>query len=228
MKKIAAILAGILWTFNAHAQYDITRAISFQMGLNQTLYKSEMPESRNFSSHFLPSFAFDACTYGSNVFWGGLGVGLSPRYLPLHLYNNGVKLGARYTEYWVRFRAGFRVASDFTTHLPHISLGLAMNSSSYDAFLYGGPSQGIFYNPADTAMQIQRYRPFIEVANTIINTTFREDKRNVSIQIGIRYYPMSLFREPYILQYDPGQNKRIQYKMMEVFIAGSFQQNFHK
>lgn len=227
MKKVC-LLIGLCVSLASQAQYSLTRALSFQMGLNQTLYKSEMPESRNFSSHFLPSFALDACTYGDNLFWGGLCVGLSPRYLPLHLYNDGVKLGARYTEYWVRFRAGFRVASDFTTHLPHISLGLALNSSSYDAFLYGGPSQGIFYNPADTAMQIQRYRPFIEVANTIINTTFREDKRNVSIQIGIRYYPMSLFREPYVLQYDPGQNKRIQYQIAELFIAGSFQQNFHK
>lgn len=68
MKKIGLLL-GLLASLGTQAQYNITRALSFQMGLNQTLYKSEMPESRNFSSHFLPSFALDACTYGSNVFW---------------------------------------------------------------------------------------------------------------------------------------------------------------
>ncbi len=79
MKKLGLLVGWLSLMHVAHAQYSRTRALSFQMGLNQTLYKSEMPESRNFSSHFLTSFAFDACTYGDNLFWGGVGVGLSPR-----------------------------------------------------------------------------------------------------------------------------------------------------
>ncbi len=228
--KLTFYILGILLFAgqSAKSQDEITHALAFHLGLNQTLYKSVIPQSPDFSSHFLPLFALDYTKMSDNLFWGGMSIGISPRYLPMHQYPTGVKLGARYNEKWIRFRTGFKLESRFITHMPHISLGVALNSKSYDSYLYGGPNKVIFYNVADTTLNVNRFRPFLELGTILINTTYREDKRNVSIQMGVRIYPLHLFPQPHLLEYEQDAMKLIQYRIGDLYITGSIQQNFRK
>jgi hypothetical protein len=70
--------------------------------------------------------------------------------------------------------------------------------------------------------------PFLELGNTVINTTFRENKRNVFISFLVRYYPVNTFKENVQFEYEPLAFTQVQYRMIEFVIAAGIQHQFHR
>lgn len=227
MKRILIlVLLYLFGTENACAQ--VTHSISFQIGLNQTLYWSQFKDSKSYFSHFIPSFAIDYAKFSDNLFWGGIGYGLSPRKTTFYKYPSDLKFGIQYPEFWFRVRTGLKLQRDYLTHLPHIGLGIAVNGNVVYFSSNDGQEQGSWLHPMDTIVKPQRFRPFIELSNTLLNSTFRESKRNVLLTFGIRYYPLNLFNKSIFYEVDLGEYKTIQYKIVEVFLSAGLQRNLHR
>lgn len=227
MKKVLILVVAIQCIYGRQTSGQVTHALSFQLGLNQTAYWSQIKDSKSYTSHFLPSFGIDYAKYNHNVFWGGVGYGLSPRYVPFYKYNTNAKVGIRYPEFWFRVRTGLKIERDFITHLPHISLGMAVNGA-IEEYTDNGFNNTMTYSMRDSIVGLQRFRPFAEFSNTIINSTFRDGKRNVFMNFGIRYYPLNLFENPISYEIDFGQFQSVQYRILEVFISAGLQKNFQR
>jgi hypothetical protein len=227
MKRIV-LISSILVGFLAQKTFgQVTHAVSFQLGLNQTLYWSQESTSKSYSSHFLPSFAIDYAKYSENVFWGGIGYGFSPRYVPFYKYNTNAKVGIRYPEFWFRVRTGLKLQGDFITHLPHLSLGIGINGGIED-FTDNGFNNTMTYSLQDSTRGLKRYSPFAELSNTIINSTFREGKRNVFMTFGVRFYPIDMFDAAVNYEYDTGLFQPVQYRLIEIFLSAGLQRNFQR
>lgn len=206
---------------------QVTHAVSFQLGLTQTAYWSQVKESRTYGSTFLPTFAFDYAKYSDNFFWAGLGVGIQPRYMPLYKYEDGTKIGINFPESWVRLRAGLKLYGDFLTGLPYISLGLNTHGR-VENYTDNGFNNVTTYSSSDTSVQLYTYRPFAELGCSLINSTFRDGKRNVFVNFGVRYYPLDMFQRQLPVEIDFGEFKQVQYKLFEVYLCAGIQRNFHR
>jgi hypothetical protein len=73
-----------------------------------------------------------------------------------------------------------------------------------------------------------RVYPETMTGNKLINSSFRQDSRNVSFTFALRYYPMPLFKSPVHYEYAYQQYKDIQYHMYEFLITAAFQLNVRK
>lgn len=204
---------------------QVTHALGFQIGLSNVWYRSELPNKPSFSSHFLPAFSFEYAKYSDNLFWAGLSLGITPRNIPIYKYENYTKTGIQGPEFWGKVRAGLKIQRDFSTHLPFIALGAGY--FSFDSEYSSG--QGMVYGQSSTAVYpVRKPMPFIEVGNTVINTTFRENKRNVFISFFVRYYPVNTFKENVQFEYEPLAFTQVQYRMIEFVIAAGIQHQFHR
>lgn len=230
MKIIYQILFSfllILFTCKT-SRSQVTHGVSFQVGVTGTYYKSSVRDSKSYSTLFMPIMAFDYSKFNDNIFWGGVGYGLSPRMMPLYKYQDGTKIGIEYPEFWFRVRTGLKIQNEFLSHLPHIGLGIAINSEVSN-YTNNGFQNGIsYYDLGDSLYNVAKYRPYIELANTMINSTFREAKRNMFITFGIRYYPLPVFTKKVDVTYDYNSFKQVQYNIMEVFISAGIQKNFQR
>lgn len=227
MKKLSFLLL-LFAALGAKAQ--VTHGLSFQVGVTQTFFLSQVPQSPSYSSTFLPMFAFDYQKFNDNLFWGGLGIGISPRYMPLYKYEDGTKIGIRYPEAWMRVRTGFKLQGDFLTNLPHIGLGVAMNiDEDLENYTDNGFNNVTTYSTSsDTSTQLFRFRPYVELSNTFINSTFREGKRNMFVTFGVRYYPLNLFQQELPVEYDFNDFRNVQYRILEIFISAGIQRNIQR
>lgn len=224
MPKIAGLICCCFFLLTK-IPAQVTHGLGFQVGLTQVLYKSQLANRPNFSSHFLPSFTFEYGKFSDNLFWGGLGLGVTPRIIPFYKYENYTKVGIQGPEFMGRVRAGFKIQRDFMTHLPYIGLGAGY--FIFDSDFSSG--QGYFYSGDDiTNYPVRKPLPFIEIGNTLLNTTFRENKRSVFISFFVRYYLVDLFSQPVNFEYDPFMTTSVQYRMIEFVLAGGLQRNWHK
>lgn len=211
----------------AHAQ--VTHAFSFQAGITETAYLSTIKETKSTLSHLMPIFALDYAKYSDNIFWGSVGYGFSGRRILLFKDDVGSKAGIDYPEYWFRIRTGLKFQGEKTTHLPHLGLGLSVNfeanyftkNKSQQTFNYSG------YYLSDT-LYVRKYNPYVEIGNTIINSSFREKNFNVFTNMGIRFYPMPLFKSPIKYEYDLNKYKTIQCQLLEVFFCIGIQRNIQR
>jgi hypothetical protein len=198
----------------------------FQVGVTGTLYLSSVKESKSYGSLFMPRFSFDYAKYSDNLFWASIGVGLSPRIMTIYKYQNGTKIGLEYPEFWARVRTGLKLQGDFITNLPHLGLGIAINGATQQ-FTDNGNYNTFIYNVGDSIIDVVRYRPFIELSNTIINSTYRDIKRNLFMSYGIRYYPLPVFQDKVTFQYDFDEYKTIQNNIIEIYLSAGLQRNIH-
>jgi hypothetical protein len=227
MRKLYLIVFYLSIHFNLFGQ--ITHTLVGHLGVTQTVYYSSIPQSKSYSSHFLPQFGLDYAKISDNLFWGGIGIGYNPRSMTLHKYNDGTKTGLKFPEVWFRVKAGLKFESDFLTHLPHISLGVSRTGSQTQFISsYNNPSTPYIYNVTDTTLKFKKIKPFIELGNTILNSSFRIDKRNLLMTFGVRYYPLSVFTDAMEFEYEDQLFKQIQYKIFEIYFTAGIQQNFQR
>ena len=208
-----------------HAQ--VTHAASFQLGLTETVYWSQVKDSKTYASTFLPTFAFDYAKYSENFFWAGVGLGVQPRYMALFKYEDGTKIGINFPEAWLRVRAGLKLQGDFLSGLPYLSLGIN-TIGRVENYTDNGFNNVTTYSSSDTSVQLFKYRPFAELGCTLINSTFRDGKRNVFVNFGVRYYPLEMFQRELPVEIDFGVFKNVQYKLIEVYLCAGIQRNFHR
>lgn len=212
-----------------HSQAQVTHGISFQAGITETAYLSTIKTTKSTLSHLMPIFAFDYAKYNDNAFWGGIGYGFSARRIILFKDDFRSKAGLDYPEFWFRIRAGLKFQRETTTHLPHLGLGLAVNFEG-EYFTKNGNQQTYNYNGyyLNDSLYIRKYNPYVEIGNTIINSSFREKKFNVFTNMGIRYYPLPLFKQALIYEYSINKYKSIQSHILEVFFCIGLQRNIQR
>lgn len=221
-RPILFIMLTMLCVENIKAQS--ISALSFKIGIHNTLYKTTEPGQKNFGSYFLPDFTFQYIRYSDNLFWGGIGLGVMPRNIPFYEFANGQKLGASSPEFTLRFSTGFRIERSFSTHLPYLGLGISRFGSFENWSKNGNVSTT--YTPTYKLIEVPELHPSIEIGTSLINSSFRDDKRNVFMHFAVRYYPMKLFKETLDFEYEPFETVPINYNMIEFIISAGIQKNF--
>lgn len=213
--------------FCKKAKAQITHGVTFQIGLINSLYKSQLSDKQNNATLFLPTYSFEYGKYSDNLFWGGCGLGIHVRNIPFYKYSDGNVMGLQAPEIWFKVKTGLHLHREFLTHLPYISLGIGTYGAKEKYFK---SQNGVSYNNVGNYKQfnLQRYLPFMEIGTTLINSTFTENKRNIYLTFNIRYYPLSIFKSPTDIEFYPDEIATIQYKLIEFTIIAGIQKNFHK
>lgn len=226
MKKNILFLLSIVF-FSLPAKSQPTHGVVFQLGLINNLYKSDVPNVQNTTTHFLPSYSFEYGKYGENLFWGGCGIGLSVRNIPFYKYTSGNVIGIRTPEFWFKVKTGFHIHNEFMTHLPFISLGIGKYAKAES---YYKNQNGITYTNLGNYknFNVQPFAPFMEAGTTLINSTFTENKRSIFVTFCFRYYPLPVFRTKTDIEYEPGEVVSIQYHLIEFTISAGIQKNLRK
>ncbi|MBP7390087.1 MAG: hypothetical protein KA841_06765 [Chitinophagales bacterium] len=217
----------LLLFFQNELNAQITHAVSFQVGVTETMYVSKVENTTSTYSHLMPLFAIDYARYSYNAVWASVGYGFSPRKYIAYKEKYRVKYGVEYPDFWFRLRGGLKFENEKTTHLPHIGIGLSV-VNDYQFFVqhqqqvtYGG------YYVNDT-LDFRRFSPYIEVSHTMINSSFRENKFNVFCTLGLRYYPMPFYKTAVQYEYTWNNTVSVQSNLIEVFFCIGFQRNFHR
>ncbi|MBK7762482.1 MAG: hypothetical protein IPI46_03815 [Bacteroidetes bacterium] len=208
----------------SHSFAQSIQALSFRIGVHQTWFKPTEPGQKTFGSYFLPDFTFQYMRYSDNLFWGGIGLGVMPRNVPFYEYANGQKTGASSPEFTLRFSTGFRIERSFSTHLPYLGLGIS-KFGSFENWIKNG-NVSTTYTPAYKLIEMPQLHPSIEIGTSLINSTFRDDKRNVYMHFAIRYYPLKLFKETLLFEYEPFETVPLNYNLVEFIISAGLQKNF--
>ncbi|HOZ51609.1 MAG TPA: hypothetical protein PLU17_07120 [Chitinophagaceae bacterium] len=217
----------IVLFFSAAMNAQVTHSLGITAGISNVFYKSDIKGNKNFVSIFSPTISAEYSKHNDNVFWGGAGFGFTLRQVPFYVFPTGQKAGMNIAEIWLRARAGLKIERSFTTHLPYLSLGFAHHADR-ESFIKDGNSSFTYLNNLDSNYTATNFHPFIEIGNKIINSTFRDEKRNVSFTFALRYYPVALFKSPIQFEYDFQQFKTVQYHIIEFSIIAGLQRNFHK
>lgn len=225
MSKCIAFICCIFFTLKMQAQ--VTHALGLSVGITNAFYKSDISGVKDGYNVFLPTISADYSKHSDNLFWGGLSGGFSLRQVPIFTYENGQKTGIRVAELWMRARAGFKIERSFMTHLPYLGLGISKRVD-YEYYNKNGTTYSTYINSSDTMFKVQTIDPFIEIGNKLVNSSFRDDKRNVSFSFAVRYYPLSFFKNPLYVEYDYQEFITLQYHMIEFIITASLQHNIHK
>ncbi len=225
MKKTLLLLGFVLIAFYAKSQP--THGVTFQLGLVNNVFKSEVPNVKNATTHFLPSYAFEYGKYSENLFWGGCGIGLNVRNIPFYKYANGNVIGVQTPEFWFKVKTGFHIHNEFMTHLPFISLGIGKYGQTES---YYKNQNGVSYNNLGNYknFNLQTVLPFMELGTTLINSSFVETKRSIFITFSARYYPLPIFKSKTEIEYELGENTFIQYRLIEFNIIAGIQKNLRK
>ncbi|MBL7767233.1 MAG: hypothetical protein JNJ58_14130 [Chitinophagaceae bacterium] len=224
-KMIILTICLMIGTINV-TRAQVTHGISFRVGINNSLYKTPLPNEKNFGSYFLPSFSIHYSKFSDNLFWGGVGLGVTPRLIPFYEYQTGQKIGASSPEFWLQVRTGFKIERSFSTHLPYLGLNIS-RFAAFESWTKNGQNTTIYTAP-DSLFKSQAFHPSLEIGTSLLNSTFREDKRNVFIHFAVRYYPMKMFKESIPIEYEPGNFVNIQYNLMEIIISAGIQRNVHR
>lgn len=224
MKKIFLLFV-IFVALNSQVNAQVTHALGFQLGVTNVYYKSTIPGSKSFVSIFMPTYSFDYAKYSDNLFWAGLGIGITTRNVAFYQFANYTKIGIEAGEPWIRVRTGLKFEKDFITHLPFIGLGVGKLIGARDYLKNGGTTSSI---STFSLKNVSKYSPFIELGSTLINTTFRENKRNVFFTFMIRYYPTPLFKDKIDVEYEPFEHINVQYQLIEFVITAGIQHHFQK
>ena len=214
----------LLLSSNVIAQ--VTHSVSYSFGITNVLYKSDIKDNKSYASFFLPVSSLDYSKHNDNVFWGGAGVGFSIRQIPFFTYFDGQKTGIEAAEVWFRARAGLKFEGEFLSHLPYLGLGIA-TYADHNYYSKSNSTYSYLNNP-DSLNNVQKYQPFLELGTKLINTSFREDKRNVSFTFAVRYYPLPVFKSPQQFEYDYFKFTQIQYHLIEFMIVAAIQHNVQK
>jgi hypothetical protein len=225
MKALVPLFGLFLLAFYAKSQP--THGVTFQLGLVNNVFKSEVPNVKNATTHFLPSYAFEYGKYSENLFWGGCGIGLNVRNIPFFKYANGNVIGVQTPEFWLKVKTGFHIHNEFMTHLPFISLGIGKYGQTET---YYKNQNGVSYNNLGNYknFNLQTVLPFMELGTTLINSSFVENKRSIFITFSARYYPMSIFKSKTEIEYEIGETVFIQYRLIEFNIIAGIQKNLRK
>lgn len=225
MKKYFLLYLILMHVGLVHAQP--THGVTFQLGLINNMYKSDVPNVKNSTTHFLPSYAFEYGKYSENLFWGGCGIGLSVRNIPFYKYNNGNVIGVQTPEFWFKVKTGFHIHYEFMTHLPFISLGIGKYGQTET---YYKNQNGVSYINLGgyKNFNLQNVLPFMELGTTLINSSFTESKRSIFITFSFRYYPLPVFKTKTDIEYEIGEITSIQYHLIEFNIIAGIQKNLRK
>ncbi len=225
MKSLGPLFGLLL--FALYSKSQPTHGVTFQLGLVNNVFKSEVPNVKNATTHFLPSYAFEYGKYSENLFWGGCGIGLNVRNIPFYKYANGNVIGVQTPEFWFKAKTGFHIHNEFMTHLPFISLGIGKYGQTET---YYKNQNGVSYNNLGnyTNFNLQSLLPFMELGTTLINSSFVENKRSIFITFSARYYPMSIFKSKTEIEYELGETVFIQYRLIEFNIIAGIQKNLRK
>lgn len=209
------------------AQSQPTHGVTFQLGLINNMYKSDVPNIKSTTTHFLPSYAFEYGKYSENLFWGGCGIGLNVRNIPFYKYNNGNTIGIQTPEFWFKVKTGFHIHNEFMTHLPFISLGIGKYGQT-ETFYKN--QNGVSYTNLGNYknFNLQNVLPFMEAGTTLINSSFVENKRSIFVTFSFRYYPLPIFKTKTDIEYEPGEVVSIQYHLIEFNIIAGIQKNLRK
>ncbi len=209
------------------AQSQPTHGVTFQLGLINNMYKSDVPNIKGTTTHFLPSYAFEYGKYSENLFWGGCGIGLNVRNIPFYKYNNGNTIGVQTPEFWFKVKTGFHIHNEFMTHLPFISLGIGKYGQT-ETFYKN--QNGVSYTNLGNYknFNLQNVLPFMEAGTTLINSSFVESKRSIFVTFSFRYYPLPIFKTKTDIEYEPGEVVSIQYHLIEFNIIAGIQKNLRK
>lgn len=224
-KFLLTIILFLLASVISKAQ--VTHSIGCFAGLSNVVYMSDTKDTKSKVRGFLPSVYFDYSKHNDNVFWGGLSAGFTLRQVPLYTYENGGRSGVRLPELWARVRAGLKFEHEFTTQMPFLALGIAKHVG-HEFYFANGTQDMTYTNQYDSAFKPRPYWPFVEAGSKLINTSFRQDKRNVSFTFSVRYYPMPIFTESFPYEYDYNQFKNIQYHLIEFCIIAGLQHNIQR
>ncbi|MBK6331694.1 MAG: hypothetical protein IPF62_14800 [Bacteroidetes bacterium] len=224
-QAILLILLSLFASFMTYAQP--THGVSFQLGLINNIYKSAVPNVKNTTTHFLPSYSFEYGKFSENLFWGGCGLGISVRNIPFYKYNNSNTIGVQAPEFWFKVKTGFHIHNEFMTHLPFISLGIGKYGQTET---YYKNQNGISYNNIGNYknFNLQTVLPFMELGTTLINSTFTESKRSIFLTFSCRYYPLPLFKTKTDIEYEIGEVVSIQYNLIEFNIIAGIQKNLRR
>lgn len=220
---IVLLLGSFLVSFTKSSAQGTT-AFGVHVGLSAAFYKSLVPSEKSQQTYFLPHCNAEIKRSGQNVFYGSFGIGIVPRRVTFYRYENGDKFGLEAPEGYAFVKTGLQARSNYLTHLPYLMLGVSrmFNPSGYmdisNATL--GVDTGK-YNP------YLQFKPFMEVGNTMLNSTYTEDRRNVLLTLSFRYYPLALFKNNIVYQLDFNDIRQINYQLFELIITMGIQHNFH-
>lgn len=224
MKKIVSILLFFVCSLNFKSHAQGTTAIGIHVGLSAVYYKTIIPNTQSQVTTFLPHFNAEVKRSGENVFYGSLGIGVVPRRIPFYTFDNGNKIGIEAAEGYAFVKTGIQARSSFLTHLPYLSLGI---SRLMDARSYYANSK--VYSSIDTTdyNAYFQFKPYIEIGNTLLNSTYVEDKRNILVTLSFRYYPTHVFRENFIYALDFNDIRKANYNLFDIILTMGIQHNFH-
>lgn len=213
------------WPFYSAAQ--VTHGVVFQLGVVNSLYKSEVSTTKHTGTYFLPTYSFEYGKYSDNLFWGGTGIGINVRNIPFYRYSSGNSIGIELPEFWFKVKAGLHIHNEFLTHLPFISLGIGKygNAESY----YKSQNGKVFENLGGYKnYNLQSFSPFMELGTTVINSSFTENKRNVFMSFIVRYYPLPVFKTNTEIEYAVGETIFLQYHLFEISVIAGIQKNIRR
>lgn len=219
-----AIMGCLLIGCQLQSKAQGTTAIGLHIGLSAAYYKSMVPAEKSQQTYFLPHTNIEIKRSGQNVFYGSFGLGIVPRRIAFYRYENGDKFGLEAPEAYAFVKTGLQARSTFLTHLPYIGLGISRLFNPNGYVDVNNATIGV--DTANYSSYLQ-FKPYLEIGNTMLNSTYTEDKRNVLLTLSFRYYPLSLFKSNINYALDFNDVHQCNYQLFEFIITMGIQQNFH-
>lgn len=217
----------ILFVFlmNKNLSAQGTTAVGMHLGLSVVDYKNVVPGGKTMYTVFLPHIHAEVKRSSENIFYGAFGIGYVPRRIAFYEFDNGEKLGVTTNELYSFVKTGFQARSNYLTHLPYVALGIGRFVGG--KYMYGDGSRVSALDTVYSPKKNYQFKPYMEIGNTSINSTYTEDKRNIMLTFAFRYYPTNLFKQNFI--YTPNFNdiRQANFHMFEFIITMGIQQNFH-
>lgn len=202
-----------------------TTAVGMHLGLSVVNYKNVVPGGESSYTVFLPHIHAEVKRSSENIFYGAWGIGYVPRRIAFHEFSTGEKLGLTTNELYSFVKTGFQARSNFLTHLPYVALGVGRFMGG--KYMYGDGSKVSALDTVYDPKKYYQFKPYVEVGNTSINSTYTEDRRNIMLTFAFRYYPTNLFKQNFIYTPDFNDVRQANFNMFELMITMGIQQNFH-
>lgn len=224
LRGLLCVILTLLFTTNrVHAQG--TTAVGLHLGLSVVDYKNVVPNGKTMYTVFLPHIHAEIKRSSENIFYGAFGIGYVPRRIAFYEFTNGEKLGVTTNELYTFVKTGFQARSNYLTHLPYVALGMGRFVGG--KYMYGDGSRVSALDTSYSPKQYYQFKPYFEVGNTSINSTYTEDRRNIMLTFAFRYYPTNLFKQNFIYHVDFNDIRQSNFHMFEFIITMGLQQNFH-
>ncbi|MEZ5047791.1 MAG: hypothetical protein R2831_12465 [Chitinophagaceae bacterium] len=218
MKKIIFILALFFISNSVDAQPS--HLIDFQIGVMGTRYNSHIKTSKSTYSYLLPSFSISFARLSENYFFADIELSIRYRqlvFIKQKLYS--ISEGIEFAEIGLELHTGLQIERESTSHLPYLGIGIG-HVIDYEYF---SRQQGVTTYPYNKEpLLFNTLLPYFVLGNKLINSSFKEKRRNFSFRFYGRYYPLPLFQNNFTYSYGFNMSEVKQYSLFEIGISIGF------